>query len=168
MVGQWFLGDSSNPLFAGLLNGDCGEVMSGVFFMAAPIDVGVEFDCDVPTGTPVVLSHAGFFVFRDAGQSDQELQAAVDEGFAFTGDRLALDGTPLPLRAINAGVYDVISEPGSFYDSIVGLGTGPVRTALKGNLVFLHPLIPGDHEIVGEVLFTDGEHYSVTYHVHVG
>jgi hypothetical protein len=61
MVGQWFLGDASNPLVAAL-GGDCGEVMNGVFFMAAPIDVGVELDCDVPTGTPIVLSHAGWFV----------------------------------------------------------------------------------------------------------
>jgi hypothetical protein len=168
MVGQWFLGDSSNPLFAGQLNGDCGTEMSGVFFMVAPIDLGVEFDCNVPAGTPIVLSHAGFFAFRDAGQTDEELQAIVDAGFAVTVDRLTLDGSPLPLRVINAGVYDVISQPGSFYDSIIGLGTGPIHTALKGNIVFLHPLTPGDHEIAGEVFFTDGEHYSATYHVHVG
>ena len=42
-VGQFFLGDSSNPLFAGL-EGDCGQLIDGVFFMAAPIDVGVELD----------------------------------------------------------------------------------------------------------------------------
>src|SRR5262245_64493391 len=59
-VGQFFLGDASNPLIAGL-DGDCGELRNGVFMMAAPIDVNVEFDCDVPTGTWIVLSHAGFF-----------------------------------------------------------------------------------------------------------
>ena len=29
----------------------------------------------------------------------------------------------------------------------VGVGTGPIRTALRANVVFLHPLTPGDHAI---------------------
>jgi hypothetical protein len=170
MVGQWFLGDSSNPLLAGLLEGDCGELMNGVFFMAAPIDVGVEFDCDVPTGTPIVLSHAGFFTTEGIdGDTDAELQAEAEAGFTFTSNSLTLDGVALPLRTINAGVYDVISEPGSFYDVIVGVGTGPIRTALVGNVVFLHPLRPGDHVIESEVTFTGtGGAFSATYDVHVG
>jgi hypothetical protein len=169
MVGQWFLGDSSNPLIAGL-EGDCGELMDGVFFMAAPIDVGVEFDCDVPVGTPIVLSHAGYFATIGIdGETDEELQAAVEAGFTFTSNSLTLDGVALPLQAIDAGVYDVISEPGSFYDVILGLGTGSIRTALRGNVVVLHPLTTGDHEIESEVTFTGaGGAFSAIYHVHIG
>jgi hypothetical protein len=169
MVGQFFLGDSSNPLIAGL-EGDCGELIDGVFMMAAPIDVGVEFNCDVPVGTPIVLSHAGFFATRGIdGETDEELQAIVDAGFTFTSNSLTLDGVALPLQAINAGVYDVISEPGSFDDLILGAGTGPIRTALKGNVVVLHPMRPGDHVIESEVTFTGaGGAFSATYHVHVG
>jgi hypothetical protein len=170
MVGQFFLGDSSNPLLAGLLEGDCGELVNGVFFMAAPIDVGVEFDCEVPTGTPIVLSHAGFFTTEGIdGDTDEELHAAAEAGFTFTSNSLTLDGDALPLQAIDAGVFDVISEPGSFYDVIVGVGTGPIRTALIGNVVFLHPLRPGDHVIESEVTFTGaGGAFSATYHIHVG
>ncbi len=81
MVGQFYLGDASNPLFAGL-EGDCGQLMDGAFFMAAPIDVGLEFACDVPVGTPIVLSHAGFFATKGVdGESDEELQAIVEAGF---------------------------------------------------------------------------------------
>jgi hypothetical protein len=168
MVGQWFLGDSSNPLFAAL-DGDCGEVMDGVFFMAAPIDVGVELDCDVPVGTAIVLSHAGWFSTEGIdGETDAELEAAAIAGFVTSTNSLTLDGSALPLQPIDTGAYDVISEPGSFYDTVVGVGTGPIRTALRANVVFLHPLPPGDHVIEGAVSFVGDGEFSVTYHVHVG
>jgi hypothetical protein len=169
MIGQWNLGDASNPLIAGL-GGDCGELMNGVFFMTSPIDVGVEFDCDVPIGAPIVFSHAGYFATIGIdGETDAELQAVVEAGFTFTSNSLMLDGVALPLQAIDAGVYDVISEQGSFYDVILGLGTGSIRTALRGNVVVLRPLAPGDHEIDSEVTFTGaGGAFSATYHVHIG
>jgi hypothetical protein len=168
LVGQFFLGDASNPLIAGL-EGDCGEMIDGVFFMAAPIDVGVEFDCDVSVGTPIVLSHAGFFATEGIdGDTDAELLAVVEAAFTTTSDSLSIDGKVIRLRPISAGVYDVVSEPGSFDDTILGVGTGPVRTALIGNVVFLHPLRPGDHTIETEVTFTgSGGAFSATYHVHV-
>ncbi|MDP9326686.1 MAG: hypothetical protein M3P10_00600 [Actinomycetota bacterium] len=168
LVGQFFLGDASNPLIAGL-DGDCGELIDGVFFMAAPIDVGVEFECEVPVGTPIVLSHAGFFTTEGIdGNTDADLLAAAEAGFTYTSNSLSVDGKAIRLRTISAGVFDVISEPGSFYDTIAGVGTGPVRTALIGNVVFLHPLSPGDHTIETEVTFTgSGGAFSATYHVHV-
>ncbi len=65
-------------------------------------------------------------------------------------------------------MFDVNSEPGGFYDTIFGQ-TGAVRTALRGNVVVLHPLTPGDHVIEAEVTFTGtGGAFSATYHVHVG
>jgi len=168
MVGQWFLGDASNPLFAAL-GGDCGEVMNGVFFMAAPIDVGVELDCDVPTGTPIVLSHAGWFSTEGIdGETDAELEAAAVAGFVTSVNSLTLDGKALPLQPIDTGVYDVISQPGSFYDTVLGVGTGAIRTALRANVVFLHPLTPGDHVIEGAVSFVGDGEFSATYNVHVG
>jgi hypothetical protein len=167
MVGQFFLGDASNPLFAAL-EGDCGEVRDGVFFMAAPIDVGVELDCDVPVGTPIVLSHAGFFASEDATlDTDQELEDAAAAGFVTSTNELTLDGRALPLQPIVTGAYDIISEAGSFYD-VTGTGTGTIRTALVANVVFLHPLPPGDHVIEGAVSFVGDGEFSVTYHVHVG
>jgi hypothetical protein len=167
MVGQWFLGDASNPLLAGL-DGDCGEVMDGVFFMTAPIDVGVEMDCIVPVGTPIVLSHAGFFATEGIdGDTDQELESVAGAGFVTSTDELTLDGRELPLQPIDAGAFDVVSAPGSFYDTVLGVGTGIIRTALVANLVFIHPLPPGDHVIQGAVTFVGDGAFSVTYHVHV-
>ena len=168
-IGQFYLGDASNPLIAGL-GGDCGQLIDGVFFLAAPIDVGVEFDCEIPVGTPIVVSHAGFFTFEDAElDTDEELIAAADEGFTFTSNSLTVDGVTVPLPTVHAGAFDVISESGSFYDSVVGVGTGPIRTALTGNVVFLHPLSPGDHTIEAEVTFPgDGGAFSATYHLDVG
>ncbi len=167
MVGQWFLGDASNPLFAAL-EGDCGELMDGVFFMAAPIDLGVELDCDVPAGTPIVLSHAGYFATQGIdGDTDQELEAAAATGFTASSNELSLDGQALPLREFDTGAYDIMSEPGGFYDTI-GVGTGSIRTAIRADVVFLHPLAPGDHVIEGAVSFVGDGEYSATYHVHVG
>jgi hypothetical protein len=166
-VGQWFLGDASNPLFAAR-EGDCGELMDGVFFMAAPIDVGVELECDVPVGTPIVLSHAGWFSTEGIdGDTDQELEDAAIAGFVTSTNELTLDGRALPLQPIDTGAYDIVSEPGGFYDTI-GVGTGVIRTAIRSNVVFLRPLSPGDHVIEGAVSFVGDGEFSVTYHVHVG
>ena len=166
---QWALGDASNPLFAGLLEGDCGEQMGRVFFMTAPIDLGVELDCDVPAGSWILVSHAGFFGTEGIdGETDAELEEAADSGFTTVTNELTLDGRPLPLRTTHTGAFDVMSEAGGFYDAILEIGTGPIRTAVTGNFTLLAPLPPGDHTLEGEVEFTNGEHYSVTYHVHVG
>jgi hypothetical protein len=169
VVGQFFLGDASNPLIAGL-EGDCGELIDGVFVMAGPIDVGVQFDCDVPVGTPILLSHAGFFATEGIdGDTDAELAAVVEAGFRYTSNALSVDGRPIDVRDINAGVFDVHSQAGSFYDTVLRLGTGDIRTALIGDVVFLHPLPPGDHTIETEVtLIGSGGAFSATYHVHVG
>ena len=168
MVGQWFLGDASNPLFAGL-DGDCGQVMDGVFFMAAPISLDQEFECDVPAGTPIVLSPAGWFTTEGIdGDTDAELEQAAQDGFDVTANSLTIDGKAVPLNTVDAGVFDVMSESGSFYDQILGLGTGPIRTGLVGNLVFIRPLTPGEHVIESAVTFTDERgDYSATYHVQV-
>jgi hypothetical protein len=168
MVGQYYLGDASNPLFAGL-GGDCGQVRDGVFWMAAPIDVNLEFDCDVPVGTWVVLSPAAYFSTEGIdGTTDAELQAAVVKGFAPSTDWLTLDGRDVPLKTLDTGAFDVVSEPGSFYDAILGVGTGPVRSALRGNVVVIHPLTPGDHTIESAVSFVGDGAFSATYHIHVG
>ena len=99
MVGQWFLGDSSDPLIAGL-TGDCGQLIDGIFFMAAPIDRDVRFECDVPTGTPIVLSHSGFFATEGIdGDTDQELVAAASAGYVTLSSSLSQDGEAIPTAA---------------------------------------------------------------------
>lgn len=168
LVGQFYLGDASNPLIAGL-GGDCGEVIDGVFFMAAPIDVGVELDCEVPAGTFIVVSHAGWFTTEGIdGETDEELEAAAVAGFVTSTNELSLDGQPIALQPIDTGAFDVISESGSFYDAILGVGTGPIRTFLRANVVVLRPLPPGDHVLEGEVAFVGDGEFSVTYNIHVG
>ena len=39
-VGQFYLGDSSNPLIAGL-DGDCGKLVEGVFILAASEELAI-------------------------------------------------------------------------------------------------------------------------------
>lgn len=167
-LGQFYLGDSSNPLIAGL-GGDCGQLIDGVFFMAAPIDLNLEFECQVPKGTAIVFSHAGWFVTEGIdGDTREELRAALEAGFNTSVNELSLDGRDVRLKVINTGFYNVISEPGSFYDSIVGAGTGPILTAIRGNIVFLHPLRPGHHVIEAHVAFIGDGEFSATYNIQVG
>ena len=132
LVGQFYLGDASNPLF-GALGGECGQLKDHVFYMAAPIDLGVELDCDVPTGTPIVVSPAGWFTTQGIdGDTDAELEAAADAGFVTSTDWLTLDGRSVPLETIRTGAFDVNSETGSFYDSILDVGTGPCADRADG------------------------------------
>jgi hypothetical protein len=167
IYGRWLLGDESNPLVAGL-SGDCGEIRHGVFFLAPPIDVGLEFECRIPRGTPILLSHAGQFAFRSAGETDAELEQLAEDLFVTISNSLTLDGRQLRLKPIDTGAYRIVSEPGSFYDSVIGVGTGPVRTAIRANLVFLRPLSRGDHVIEAEVHFAEGGgDFSATYHIRV-
>jgi hypothetical protein len=167
IYGRWLLGDESNPLVAGL-SGACGEMRHGVFFLAPPIDVGLEFECRIPRGTPILLSHAGQFAFRSAGETDAELKQLVKDLFVTTSNSLILDGRQVRLKPIDTGAYRVLSEPGSFYDAVIGVGTGPIRTAIRANLVFIRPLARGDHVIEAEVHFAEGGgDFSATYNIHV-
>jgi hypothetical protein len=167
IYGRWLLGDESNPLIAGT-TGDCGRMKQGVFFLVPPIDVGVEFDCTIPRGTPILLSHAGQFAFASAGETDAELQAMVEAGFVTISNSLQLDGRELPLKPIDTKPYTIVSERGSFFDTVAGVGTGPIRTAIRANLVFIRPLSRGDHVIEAEVHFDGGGgDFSATYHIHV-
>jgi hypothetical protein len=169
MVGQFYLGDASNPLLAGLQQGDCGALRGRVYYMVAPIDVGMDLDCHVKVGTPIVFAPAAYFTTAGVdGDTDAELEAAARAGFVTMVDRVTLDGRDLALHTTDTGAYDVVSEPGGFYDAVLGLGTGRIRTVIRGNLVLLHPLRPGDHVLTATVSFANGDQYSATYHLHVG
>jgi hypothetical protein len=167
--GQWAFGDASNPLIASL-DGDCGDLVGGAYFMVAPIDVGLEFDCAVPVGTPIVVTHAGSFGWIGAdGETDAELVADVRADF---GDppvnHLSLDGRALPLFVTQTGAWDVDSQSGSFFDAVFELGTGDIRTALAGNFTVILPLSPGEHELEADVDFGANGAFSATYQIHVG
>jgi hypothetical protein len=167
-VGQFYLGDASNPLFAGL-GGDCGQLRDGVFMMVGPIELNAEFDCDVPAGTWIVFSPAGFFATRGVdADTDAELEAIARAGFKTSVDELTIDGKDIPLQVFDTGVFDVMSQKGSFYDTVLGVGTGPIGTALLANVVAIHPLTPGEHTIEAAASFVGDGEFSGTYHIHVG
>ena len=166
-VGQFYLGDSTNPLVAAL-SGDCGQRIGGVFYMAAPIDLGVQLDCTIPAGTPIVLSPAAWFTTEGIdGNTDRQLEAAAVAGFNTSTNWLTIDGRNVPLRTTITGAYDVISEPGSFYDTILGVGAGPIRSALVGNVVTFRHLSRGHHVIESAVSFVGDGSFSATYHIDV-
>ncbi|HVQ86779.1 MAG TPA: hypothetical protein VMT88_01225 [Actinomycetes bacterium] len=164
---QWILGDSSNPLFTP----GCGEMVDGAYFMETFLESGAVLNCDVPVGVPIVVSHAGYYAWiPDDGLTDQAIEATAAAAFQTSESTFTLDGRSIPLVTTTLKAFDVISEPGSAYDTVIGLGTGPIRTALVGQVTVLRPLTPGDHTVYATVDFAPagGPFLDVTYHIHVG
>lgn len=167
--GRWAFGDASNPLIASLETGDCGDVVGDVFLMVAPIAEGVELECHVPVGTPIVVTHAGTFGWSpDDGEDDASLEATVRGNFALDASELVLDGRSLRLFTTSSGAFDVVAETGSFFESVFGLGTGTIRTAITGQFAVILPLAPGAHDLDASVAFSNGDAFSATYHIVVG
>lgn len=167
--GQWAFADGSNPLIASLEEGDCGDVVRGVYLMAAPIAEGVELECHVPLGTPIVLTHAGTFGWIPVdAPDDASLEEIVAGWFNVVSSDLRLDGRSLPLFTTHSGAFDAQVEQGSFLSSLFGVEPGTLRMAVVGQFAVILPLSPGAHHVDASVRFADGAAYSATYHLHVG
>jgi hypothetical protein len=167
---RWALGESPSPLLASL-EGDCGGVVDGRFFIAPPIAENLEIWCRVPADTPIVFSHAAWFGWIPAdGTTDAEIIAAAEAGFApvtswvtYDGDRVGTRG-----KTFNLGAFTIRSESGSFYDAI-GVGTGPIRTSLTATVMTIPPQGCGRHDLASAVDFgVPGEVFSGTWHIRVG
>lgn len=162
---QWDVGDSTNPVS----NGVCGELVDGVFHLVTTIEPDARVQCDVPVGTPILINHAGSYTWGpDDGQTDAELEAAARDAFGDPESSLTVDGRSVRLTTTETGAFDVMSEPGSAYDVDFGLGTGVIRTAAVAQFTLLHPLTPGQHEIVGQVDFGSLGQFGITYTLDVG
>ena len=136
---NWSLGGLLNPLIAGLVDGECGQIIDGVFFMAAPIDLGLEFEREVPTGTAIEVSpHAGWFVTQGVdGDTDEELKQAVLElGFNTSVNELSIDGVDVALQTIDTGFFERDLRAEQLLRHGPGDRTGPIRSAVRGNVAF--------------------------------
>jgi hypothetical protein len=167
---RWALGDSSNPLVAAL-EGDCGAVVDGRFFMAPPIVENLEVTCRVRHGLPIVFSHAAQFTWIPAyGTTDAEIIAAADALFTPITSWVRFDGDRVGVRnkTFNLGAFTVRSEAGSFYDGVIGLGTGAIRTSLTGTFLTIPPDGCGRHVLRSFVDFgRAGEVFGGTYHIRI-
>ncbi|MEO8107549.1 MAG: hypothetical protein ABI720_09535 [Actinomycetes bacterium] len=162
---QWDVGDSVNPVSSGV----CGEMVNGIFFLVTTIEPDAHVQCDVPVGTPILIQHAGSYAWGPAdGETDAELEAAARANFGDPDSSLTVDGRPVRLTTTETGAFDVTSEPGSAYDVDFGLGTGVIRTAAVEQVTLLHPLTPGQHEVIGRVDFGAAGEFGVTYSLDVG
>jgi hypothetical protein len=167
---RWALGASPSPVLASL-EGQCGGVVDGRFFIAPPIAEDLELWCDVPADTPIVFSHAAWFTFVPAdGSTDAQIIAAADAGFAPVTSRVRFDGDRIGTRGktYNLGAFTIRSKSGSFLDAI-GVGTGPIRTSLTGTFVTIPPRRCGRHLLESAVDFgVPDEVFSGTYHIRIG
>lgn len=164
---QWFYGTPDNPV----LSGGCGEMVGKVFMMVPPIESGVQVDCSIPKGVPVVFSHAGYTAWvPDDGDTGAELEQAAADFFGDPPSEVVVDGQQIPLTTTATGAFDLVSEAGSLYDVIFDLGTGPVLSAVVNQLTILRPMTPGDHTVTASVDFaaSGGPIYDITYNITVG
>lgn len=167
---RWVLGDGSAPPLASL-EGDCGAIVRGRFYIAPPIDRGLELTCRVRHGLPIVFSHAGWFTSIPAdGDTDAQIVAAARAGFATIVDSwVLLDGERVGVgdKTRHLGAFWVRSETGSFYDAI-GVGTGPIRTALSGSFLTIAHLGCGRHTLEAAADFgVPGGRFGGTWHLRV-
>jgi hypothetical protein len=161
---DWLTTSSENILF----NGGCGEVVDGVYFMPVTTQPGLEVECDVPKGVPVLASPAGTFSeIPTWGSNDAEVQADLDATWALLlSSAVEVDGASVSLEGVGttAGVYDVGPvEEGSYFDLIcegipapckVDFAPGDtVRLASAADIVILHPFTPGTHTVYLAALF---------------
>ena len=164
---RWALGASPSPVLASL-EGQCGGVVDGRFFIAPPIAEELELWCHVPADTPIVFSHAAWFTFVPAdGSTDAQIIAAADAGFAPVSSWVRFDGARIGTRGktYNLGAFSIRSKSGSFLDAI-GVGTGPIRTSLTGTFVTIPPRRCGRHLLESTVDFgVPDEVFSGTYHI---
>jgi hypothetical protein len=156
---RWSTGTADSPTMVG----GCGAVMHGVYFLPPAAVPGVtDIECRVPRHTPIlVLAGATFSEIPTFGADDEAIIAdalATWEGIEATSVKLDGKGVSLAGTFRNAGAYDVVIEPGSFYDEVCYAAPapcqgdfvppGPVRLASVGEFVVLRPLPKGDHDIV--------------------
>jgi hypothetical protein len=174
---DWLLTDESNAL----LTRACGEVVDGVYFLPASSSADATIDCEVPRGTPVLVSPVGAFSERPTwGHTDKAVMADAKATFDLhTSASVTVDGKHVSLKGtrVNAGVYNIGPvEAGSFFDVYCDDLTDPcirdwdagdtVRLASIGKYVMIHPLSPGTHVITAFASYPFAD-YSLTATLHV-
>lgn len=163
---QWFYGTPDNPV----LSRGRDEMVGKVFMVTPPIESGVQVDCSIPKGVPVVFSHAGYTAWvSDDGDTGEELKQVAANFFGDPPSEVVVDDQQIPLTTTATGAFDLVSEAGSLYDVIFDLETGPVLSAVVNQLTILRPMTPGGHTITTSVDFaaSGGPIYDITYNITV-
>jgi hypothetical protein len=174
---DWLTTSSDNVL----VNGGCGDIVDGVYFLPVASGPDSRAECHVPAGTWLLASPTGGFSEIPTWGADDDAVLADLRGsmsqliFATT----TVDGHDLSGSVMEAGVYDVGPvESGSFFDleceelpapcSVDFQPGETVRLASAAEVLMLHPLPPGTHTIVMRAQFTftpDPIEIVVTLHV---
>jgi hypothetical protein len=165
----WALGSDAAPF----LSRRCGEKNGRLFFMTAAIDTGLERNCIIRAGLPLVVSPAGTGVWAPTfGTTRKQLLDARDADLALVEDpKVTLDGKRLSLKGSfrNTGVYRIRVEDGSFIKT-VDPGYPPnrefTRIASGGWLLVIHPLRLGHHVLT---LFDEYNEtpFDITFHIKI-
>jgi hypothetical protein len=149
----------------------CGEIVDGVFFLTAATESGLEADCTVPVGIPILVPAAGTMGVQGLHAQTQEqllagIQAKMDTlEFA----RVSVDGINVPLSGVLrfTSTFKAHFEEGNFFDQMGSPVHGSRRVASAGIFVRLRPLLAGKHTIMTADQFTSADTLDITFHVTV-
>jgi len=149
----------------------CGEIVDGVFFLTAAIASGLEADCTVPAGVPILVTPAGAISVQGLhGQTQEQLLAGVQARMdALEFARLSLDGITVPLGGVLrfTPAYGIDFEEGNFFDQVGTPVQGNRLVVSAAMFVRLRPLTAGQHTIVAADKFTSSDILDITFHVTV-
>lgn len=167
---RWALGSNTNPFLSEDL---CGEKIGGVFFLVAAISPGVERDCTIRRGTPLLLSPAGTAFWAPTfGRTPAELFEFVDADFAGTANpSVTLDGAALSLDGAlkTPDVYRSRVGQHSFIrtvDPSFPAARRVTRIASKAYFLMIPNLSTGPHTLVLSVDYFDTV-LDATFHIRV-
>ncbi len=166
---EWAFGGGANPLLTGI----CGEQVGKLFLLSPATELGVEVDCQLRPGTPLLASPAGVIAWASTdGQTDAELLAERDASLVGISDpAVTLDGRALEVEDTfrSTDVYTIGLEPGNFIQTVdPGVLGDQTRVASAGWFLRLNPLPPGEHELVLSVAFDGSPGAQITFHISVG
>ncbi len=165
---SWAVGSNTNPFLSPDL---CGQQKGRYFFLTAAIEPGVERDCVIPAGVPLLASPGGDAAWAPTwGSTNHELQTNLAADFAqygnphvtLDGDHLSLDGTLTggPVYRVRVRAHSLIRtvDPGFPAD------WATTKVASVGWFVVIHPLSPGHHELTLYDEF-NGDPLDITFHI---
>lgn len=149
----------------------CGEIVEGVFFLTAAIESGLEADCMIPVGMPILVPAAGTMGVQGLHAKTPEqllggVQAKLDTlEFA----RLSIDGFNVPLSGVLrfTSTYHAHFRRGNYFDQVGSPVHGNRLVASGGIFVRLRPLSAGEHTIMTADRFSSADILDITFHMTV-
>jgi hypothetical protein len=132
---------AQNPFFSD--DGGCYDLGRGT---VAPFGAHGAKSCTVKPGTKIFVaaSTVECSTFEGNGTTDAVLRDCASQGDVQVAPSVTVDGQSLSVNEVETPLLNIILPE----DNILGAQAGPGLSVAHGWAALLHPLTPGEHEIV--------------------